>query len=160
MARLKQSETTPNFFGIGIYNVSNEVNIGTLWRSAFVLGASFIYTIGRKYEQQGSDVYQTWTQIPLYHYNSVEDLKSNLPYSTRLIAIEISPQAQDLCSFEHPDRAVYLLGSEMYGLPESVLGLCHQQVVLPGNLSLNVAATGSIVLYDRISKIPTQLPKP
>lgn len=158
MARLKTQEQSPNFYGIGILNVSNEVNVGTLWRSAYVMGASFIFTVGRQYHQQGSDVYQSWTKIPLYHYDTVEDLKANLPYSTQLIGVELDPNAQALSDFKHPDRAVYLLGSEMHGLPDTTLEQCHQLVQLPGSLSLNVAATGSIVIYDRISKIPTDLP--
>lgn len=33
------------YFGIGIYNGKNTANIGTLWRSAAILGANFIFTI-------------------------------------------------------------------------------------------------------------------
>lgn len=152
MARLQSTEQTPEFFGIGILHVSNEVNVGTLWRSAYVMGASFIFTVGKPYHQQGSDVYQAWTRIPLYHYESIDELKAHLPYSTRLIGVELDEQASDLITYEHPDRAVYLLGSEIHGLPETTLQQCHQVIQLPGELSLNVAATGSIVLYDRLAK--------
>jgi len=43
------------FFGIGIQNIKTESNIGTLWRSANILGADFIYTIGKRYKKQSSD---------------------------------------------------------------------------------------------------------
>lgn len=33
------------FFGIGVYQIKRSENIGTLWRSAYILGASFIFTI-------------------------------------------------------------------------------------------------------------------
>lgn len=39
------------FFGIGILNNVDELNIGTLWRSAYILGASFIFTVDRKYKK-------------------------------------------------------------------------------------------------------------
>eukprot|EP00966_Prymnesium_polylepis_P085538 1980378-Prymnesium_polylepis.1 len=59
-----------------------------------------------------------------------------------------------LDEFEHPDRAVYLLGAEDTGLPKSVVHACHQHVALPAERyeSYNVAMAGSIVMYDRIAK--------
>ena len=40
------------YFGIGIHHVKNEENIGMLWHSADILGADFIFTIGRRYNEQ------------------------------------------------------------------------------------------------------------
>lgn len=155
MARLQQSDQPSQFYGVGIYHFSNQTNIGTLWRSAFVLNASFIFTVGKPYQFQGSDVYKTWSKIPLYHYEDILDLKKNLPYSTQLIGIELTEEAERLQDFHHPDRAAYLLGSEIHGLPEVVLNACHRKVKLPGSHSLNVASTGSIVMYDRLAKTQT-----
>ena len=39
------------FFGIGIENAKNEYNIGTLWRSAYLMGASFIFTVNTRYKK-------------------------------------------------------------------------------------------------------------
>jgi tRNA G18 (ribose-2'-O)-methylase SpoU len=158
MARVKHHYESNCFFGIGIVNNVNEINIGTLWRSAYILGASFIFTVDKKYKQQRSDVTRSWTKIPLYHYKTFADLKSNLPYSTRLVAVEIVEQAVSLAQFEHPCRAAYLLGNEQIGLSPKILDECHAVVSLPGSFSLNVAVAGSIVMYDRISKITTALP--
>ena len=36
------------YFEIGVYHPKKEVNIGTLWRTAYQLGASVIFTIGLK----------------------------------------------------------------------------------------------------------------
>ncbi len=36
------------YFGIGIIHGKNSENLGTLWRSASILGASFIFTIDHK----------------------------------------------------------------------------------------------------------------
>ncbi|MFV1872286.1 MAG: TrmH family RNA methyltransferase [Oleiphilus sp.] len=51
-----------------------------------------------------------------------------------------------------------LLGAESSGLPNKVFERCHSLIKLPGEFSLNVASAGSIVIYDRVSKIPTTLP--
>ncbi len=57
-----------------------------------------------------------------------------------------------LAEYDHPDRAVYLLGNEISGLPPQILEQCQSLLKLPGEYSLNVAVTGSIVMYDRIAK--------
>jgi len=75
-----------------------------------------------------------------------------------LIGIEIDERAQVLSEYTHTPRAVYLLGAEDNGLPTEVLDRCHELIQLPGTNSLNVAVAGSIVMHDRISKIPTKLP--
>lgn len=152
MSRVKEIKDDYGFFGIGILNNSDQVNIGTLWRSAYLLGASFIFTVDKKYKHQGSDVTKSWTRIPLYHFKTFDELKDNLPYSTRLVAVEMGEDAIPLSEYEHPDRAVYLLGNEISGLPPQILEQCQSLIKLPGEYSLNVAVTGSIVMYDRITK--------
>lgn len=146
------------YCAIGVFNAKTEHNIGTLWRSAYILGASYIFTVGKRYKKQTSDVLKTWARIPYFHYNTIEDLCENIPYDCRLVGIELTDEATFLHEFRHPQRAIYLLGSEDQGLPESILEKCHFTVKLPGNSSLNVAVTGSIVLHDRVAKNPKELP--
>jgi tRNA(Leu) C34 or U34 (ribose-2'-O)-methylase TrmL len=159
MSRLKQTYASEGFFGIGILNPEIEENVGTLWRSAYIMGASFIFIIGsKKFRKQSSDVTHTWNKIPLYLHQDFDEFYQSLPYSTQLIGIEMAENSTPLHSFNHPLRSVYLLGSESCGLPDNVIKKCHSIVSLPGNFSLNVAAAGSILIYDRISKVPTPLP--
>ena len=51
------------YFGIGIQNAKTDENIGTLWRSAFIMGASFIFTIGKRYKKQATDTPKSWKNI-------------------------------------------------------------------------------------------------
>ena len=146
------------FFGIGIVNNVNHLNIGTLWRSAYILGASYIFTVDKKYKKQLSDVTQTWKKIPLYHYKDIDELYSNLPNSTKLVGVELTDDATPVSQFEHPTRACYLLGNEQSGLSKTILDRCQEIVSLPGNFSLNVSVAGSILMYDRIAKFETRLP--
>jgi len=159
MARVHHHYESRGFFGIGIVNNSDELNIGTLWRSAYILGAAFIFTVDRKYRTQGSDVTRAWIRIPLYHYASIDELKSHLPRAGPLIGVELADEAIPLASFRHPDRAVYLLGNEQIGLSERVLSQCHLLISLPGHFSFNVAVAGSIVMYDRVWKGGQRLPE-
>ena len=153
MARLKKQYEGNGFYGIGILNNANEFNIGTLWRSAYILGASFIFSVTKKYKPQSSDVTKAWTKIPLYHYETIGELKHNLPHSTKLIGVEMVKQSIPLIQFQHPIRGVYLLENERIGLSDVILNECESVVSLPGDFSLNVAVAGSILMYDRVSKI-------
>ncbi len=140
------------FFGIGVYQPKTSHNIGTLWRSAYILGASFIFIVDGKYNHQNSDTSKTWSKIPFFKYDNFDHFYESMPYSTQLVGVELSDEAQPIGKFEHPARASYLLGSEDNGLPEKILNRCHRLVRLPGKGSLNVAVTGSIVMYDRVNK--------
>jgi len=146
------------YYAIGIFNAKTEHNVGTLWRSAYIMGAAYIFTVGKRYKKQTSDVLKTWARIPYFHYETIEDLLENIPYDCRLVGIELNEEAEFLHAFTHPMRAIYLLGSEDQGLPQSALDKCHFTVKLPGNSSLNVAVTGSIVCHDRATKVPGILP--
>ena len=159
MAVNTQKYKNNGFFGIGIMNNVNGLNIGTLWRSAYIMGASYIFTIDKKYKKQMSDVTHTWKKIPLYHYKNFDDFYENQPAATRIIAVELDDEAVMLDQFEHPAQACYLLGNEQAGLAPKILRRCHGIVKLPGHFSLNVAVAGSIVMYDRVARLGSELPQ-
>lgn len=140
------------YFGIGIENTKCEFNVGTLYRSAFILGASFIFTIGKRYKHQASDTVKSWKSIPLYQHESFKEFYQTIPYDCRLIGIELDERAYQIRNFVHPQRAIYLLGAEDNGLSGEALSKCHDIIQLPGNYCMNVSVAGSIVMYDRLSK--------
>ena len=146
------SPTIRGYFGIGIINGKCEQNIGTLFRSGLIYGASYIFTVGKRYKKQSSDTIKTYRHIPLFNFSSINDLKEHLPYTCQLIGIELDDKAVELDSFAHPERACYLLGAEDHGLTKEAIESCHQIVKLPGKYCLNVAVAGSIVIYDRYIK--------
>jgi tRNA G18 (ribose-2'-O)-methylase SpoU len=94
----------------------------------------------------------------LFHYEDFDDFYKHIPYNSKLVGVELDDRAEKISEYIHTPRAVYLLGAEDNGLPPEVLDRCHELVQLPGSNSLNVAVAGSIVMHDRISKIPTKLP--
>lgn len=143
---------TRGFFEIGIYRSKTPANVGTLWRSAFQMGASGIFTIGRRYPKQASDTVQAWRHVPCREFESIEAMLEVSPYSCPVVAIEMG--GRPLQSFSHPERAIYLLGAEDHGIPASVLARCHHVVSLPSirTPSYNVAVAGSLVMFDRQTK--------
>lgn len=138
------------FCGIGIYNCLKEQNIGTLFRSAHCPGAQFIYTIGRKYDRQASDTTKAWKNIPLFHYPTMDEFNQSLPYGAKLVGVELDDRSTPLDAYVHPEKAVYLLGSERMGLNQRDRDRCQDIVEVPGaSYCLNVSTAGSIVLWHR-----------
>jgi len=143
---------TIGYFEIGVYHPKTEVNVGTLWRSAFQLGAQGIFTIGRRYKRQASDTANVMLQIPLRHYDSFDEFSKSLPMQASLIAVEMG--GRKLENFVHPKQAIYLLGAEDYGLPQEILDKCRLVVSIGSmrTFSYNVAVAGSIVMYSRFQQ--------
>ena len=147
-------QSSHGFLGVCCYQPKHEVNVGTLWRSSFLYGASFIATVGRRYTYQASDTPKTPNKIPLHHYRDIDDLVEHLPFSTPLVGLELSDRAVPLSKFCWPSNAVLICGAEDFGLPPKVLDRCHHvvQIESPQPWSLNVSVAGSIALRDRYIK--------
>ena len=148
---MKKSDIKSTFFGIGIENGKNSINYGTLMRSAFAFGASFTFLIGRRFKYQCSDTVRTYTKIPHYQCKSLDDLP--IPYGCPLVGVEIHKKAVDLRTFEHPKNCIYLLGAEDNGLSDSALKKCHRLVYIDTKFCLNVSTAGTVVMYDRSTKV-------
>lgn len=140
------------YFGIGVFNMKNSLNYGTLFRTAQIFDADFIFLIGARFKMQASDTMKSWKHIPLFEYSNFADFNKHRPFDCPLIGIELVETAQMLSDFVHPKQACYLLGAEDNGLSKEVIAACQKIIKLPGERSLNVSVAGSIVLYDRISK--------
>jgi tRNA G18 (ribose-2'-O)-methylase SpoU len=138
------------FFEIGIYQSKRIYNLGTLWRTAYQLGAAGVFTIGRRYERQPSDPFVVERQIPLRNFENFDQFLAQRPINTLLVGIE--QDGEPLSGFDHPPQAIYLLGAEDFGLPNVVLNKCNCIVSLEAMVraSYNVAVAGSIVMYDRV----------
>ena len=121
------------------------------------MGASGIFTIGQQYlkHKQKTDTYNSWKHIPLREFDTFEQFKMSIPFGCKLIGVETG--GERLTEFKHPQRAIYLLGTEDRGLPDSALEQCEKIISLDAvnNSSYNVAVAGSIVMYHRQYIKPT-----
>jgi tRNA (guanosine-2'-O-)-methyltransferase len=143
------------YFGIGILNPKNQDNVGTLWRSASILGASFIFTIGNRIPRQASDTTQAYRHIPFFYHNDFGEFYSRMPYDCMLVGVELDEKSVPIESYKHPNRSIYLLGAEDSGLTTEARSKCHEIIELPfGNY--NVAVAGSLVMYDRYRHIKSK----
>lgn len=140
------------YFGIGIYSPKTSENIGTLWRSACQLGASFIFTIESRAKKQSSDTYKTYKHIPLYEYKSIEDFERSRPHDCQLVCVDFGEESVSLPDFKHPERSIYLLGSEDNGLPKEFKYQKLLSIPSVRQPSFNVAMAGTVIMYDRLTK--------
>lgn len=152
VTRRSERSAPHGYFGVGVERSKTEANVGTLWRSAFALGASFVFTVGKRYPRQSTDTTQAWRHIPLLEYADVEDLRRHVPYDCQVVGVEIAPDAVPLETFVHPSRAIYLLGPEDGSLSRAAMDICQRVVQFDSSYCLNVAAAGTVVLYDRSAK--------
>ena len=91
------------FFAVGVYNSKSADNVGTLWRSAFQLGAAYIFTIGaRNAWEKTADTYRSWRRIPAFRFADWGGFCAASPYSTVWVAVEMG--GVPLADFEHPER--------------------------------------------------------
>ena len=144
------------YFAIGIQNNKTPANLGTLWRTAHVLGAAFIFTIGTRYKHQPADVYRTPRHIPLYRYDTVDEFIAARPVDCPIVGVELRLESVPLPLVKHPTRAIYVLGPEDQSISPALRRHLDFIVDIPQpgmpEGCLNVAVAGSIVLYDRVAK--------
>ena len=147
------------YFAVGIYHPKTPQNVGTLWRSASLFGAAFVFTVGARYQRQASDTCNTPAHTPMFHFACINDLHAHPPHLCPLVGVELDPRARPLRHFNHFERSAYLLGAEDHGLPPAVLDRCHAivQIETAADWSMNVAAAGTVLLYDRHVKMSPKL---
>jgi tRNA G18 (ribose-2'-O)-methylase SpoU len=139
------------YVGIGIYNGKRTHNFGALVRTARVFGADFVFSVGHRNPAEASSI-RAELSIPIFHFDTLELFVASIPVNARLVCVELTPGALDIRTYEHPARAVYLVGPEDGALPASIMRQ-HDTVILPGAFPLNVAMAATVVLYDRLLKV-------
>jgi tRNA G18 (ribose-2'-O)-methylase SpoU len=149
------------YFAMGLEGISKAMNVGSLWRTAHGFGASFMFTIAAayaRYEGGKADTSDAAAQVPLYHFDDVDDML--LPRGCRLVGVEVRDDAVALPSFHHPRCAAYVLGPERNSLSPELVARCDHLVRIPSRFALNVGIAGAIVMYDRLTSLGRFAPRP
>jgi tRNA G18 (ribose-2'-O)-methylase SpoU len=150
--RRSQRRGVRGYFEVGVVGPKTSANVGTLWRSAFQLGAAGIYTVGHRYPEQPSDTTKAGRHIPLRSFADPSAFFAAIPAGAELVAVEMGGRL--LSTFCHPKRAVYVLGAEDRGIPPDILARCQHVVSIESVRyeSFNVAVAGSLVMYHRMQQ--------
>ena len=70
-------------------NTKNQASVGTLWRSAYQLGAAFIFTTGTRYRQQPTDTLKTDSRLPLFELDDWSQFAQFAPSRCKWVAVEM-----------------------------------------------------------------------
>jgi tRNA G18 (ribose-2'-O)-methylase SpoU len=160
-------------FAVGCINITGELNVGMMIRSACLLGAENFYIFGRKkFDKRSTVGAENYINIVQYVFddpiNSDEDIYQKVVdlYLDKHHIVLCEHGGVQLGTFSWNDIGIYphkqytplfLFGSESHGLP-SCLGenLNFVPVSIPqvGVLrSFNVSAAMNIILWDYIKEI-------
>jgi tRNA G18 (ribose-2'-O)-methylase SpoU len=140
------------YCGIGCYSVSNGLNAGGVFRSAHGFRCQFIFTIGANYKKQKADISKSWRHLPLWSFKDWEDFKHHRPRDAKIIAVENTTfdlRRHEITNYIHSERAIYIVGSELGGIPYSVLKDCDDIIYIDTAICLNLASAATAVLLHR-----------
>lgn len=156
-------------FSVGCINITGELNIGMMIRSACLFGAENFYIFGRnKFDKRSTVGAENYINIVQYVFDDpihadlqiatkLKELEKELGYSTILCdtgGVELGKDTSwKLYRYSHP---LFIFGSESHGIPEAVSNNFKVKVSIPqrGVLrSFNVSAAMNIVCWDYLKEI-------
>jgi tRNA G18 (ribose-2'-O)-methylase SpoU len=142
-------------YGVAMWNLSKDWNLGNLIRTANAFLCGEIILIGSaNFDETGSAGIHRFERMR--HFSTADPF---LAYAHEngygIVAVEIDARAEWLPGFRYPARPLFLFGNELEGLPEALVTRADHRVMIPqyGLIPcLNVSVTCSIVLYDYLTR--------
>lgn len=151
---LVQMNTIPA--AVAMYNVSGNLNLGSIIRTANFLGFKEVLYFGRrKWDRRGA--------VGTYHYTKVEYFEDEEKFleaiterGYNLVALENNiSYTRPLEKMIWPKNPCIIVGEEESGIPDSVLERCEGTVEIMGRgtvRSLNVSTAAAIAMYHLSTK--------
>jgi tRNA(Leu) C34 or U34 (ribose-2'-O)-methylase TrmL len=132
-------------------------NVGAAVRAASCYGIRQVWFSGDRVQLRGARGYRLPREERMRGYQDVELRQSDVFFDAFdrdvvPVAVEVRAGSESLIEFEHPDRALYVFGSEDGSLGRAVLRHCHRFVIIPTRHCTNLAAAVYTMLYDRHAK--------
>lgn len=164
-------------FSVGVINITGELNVGMMIRSASLFGAEKFYIFGRKkFDKRSTVGAEKYIDIVQYTYDapidSDEEMRNDIQALTDKHTVLFcetggvqlrngiwhepvtKERAREVYSKHTP---LFMFGSESHGIPKDVLTIPHTiKISIPqiGVLrSFNVSAAMSIIVWDFIKEM-------
>ncbi len=135
-------------------NLKNPMNHGALIRLGSNIGAQKVFFTQNPDELSITKVKKTagssHTHMD-FEFLEWEEIMKEIPEDYVWIAIETSSRAKMLYEQVLPEKCVFVVGNESYGLPKERLRQCHQHIYIPmpGNTkSMNVSHAATVVAFE------------
>lgn len=142
---------------IALINPKYGHNVGAAIRAASCYDVKQVFWTGERVRQDLAGKKRLPREERMKGYGAVQAIEFDyffdcFPKGTVPVAIELTPGAEQLPAFEHPENALYVFGPEDGSIPGKTLAFCHRFVAIPTHHCLNLATAVSTVLYDRRMK--------
>jgi len=151
-------------FSVGTINITGELNVGMMIRSACLFGAEKFYTFGRKkYDKRSTVGAENYLDIVQYTYDDPMTADESILYDLKQLQnkhqiILCETDGSELGAdhnWEKFDSPLFLFGSESFGIPENI-SQEFIKVSIPqrGVLrSFNVSAAMNIIIWDYLKEV-------
>lgn len=139
---------------IGLVNPKYPRNVAACIRAASCFGVKQVWYSGNRIKIEDGERLpreermKGYSDVELIQFDYFVDQFPNVTP----VAIEISPTAEILTTFEHPENPLYIFGPEDGSIPQTFRRLCHRFVIIPTNHCTNLSAAVYLILYDRLMK--------
>lgn len=135
---------------VAIENVSQDLNIGSIVRSANAFNVGAVHIVGRRrWNKRGAMVTNRYLDVR-HHPEPSELLEWASAEGYEVVAIDNGPGSQPLEAQELPERCLLVLGSEGAGLSKEMLAGASRLLRIGqygSTRSINVAAAGAIAMH-------------
>jgi len=156
-------------FSVGCINITGELNIGMMIRSACLFGAENFYIFGRKkFDKRSTVGAEKYINIVQYTFDDPIHADESILNQLKLLNHNIVLCEQDGYVLKKDNHAFYsnlhlqnhtplfIFGSESHGIPEVIRFANFERLSIPqrGVLrSYNVSAAMSIIIWDFIKEM-------
>lgn len=144
---------------VTLWNPKYPRNVGTAVRAMSCFGHKDLYIVGDRVPLEPvykKGAYRLPREERMRGGNAINVQKVAQPTRERPeltpVAVEITPGAELLPFFEHPENALYIFGPEDGDLHPGIMSACHRFLTVPMLHCANLASAIYMVLYDRHMK--------
>jgi tRNA(Leu) C34 or U34 (ribose-2'-O)-methylase TrmL len=141
---------------IGLINPKSPDNVGAVMRAAGNFRADSVIYTGKRYplavqrNPDAPDMGRKISQdIPI---SGVTCLLDSAPGNMKIVCVEFAENATPLPEYQHPHNAFYIFGPEDGTINQEVIDRADAVVYVPTAGCMNLSATVTVVLYDRLTK--------
>jgi tRNA G18 (ribose-2'-O)-methylase SpoU len=144
-----------NNLAIAVMNLSNEMNVGGLVRTASASALKEIVIVGRKKWNRGAatGAHSRTKIVKMRTSDEFVDYCRKNNYN--IVSVEIGEDSRNIFEYEYPENTMLVIGNEGTGIPNKILDNSISKVYIPqygGVECLNASIAGSIAIYDWIRK--------
>ncbi len=152
-----KSESTPELSVkpiVAAWKVKNPQNVGSLMRLVDNLGGEKLILLDDENDKREASIRKTaglsFKNVQLC-YQAADEFFSSVPDDYSVCAIETAEGATNVFETALPEKIVFLLGSEVRGLSDSLLECCNQAVYIPMTgkcKSMNISHALAVCLFE------------